>query len=141
MWEILNGKLYFLCSETDVSLGMNRSCLITITLCSCYLISRKYGSSHPEVFLGKGYENLQQIYRRKPMPQCHFNKVALQVYWNHTLSLVFSSKFSNFIEIALRHGCSPIKLLHIFTISLTFRDLERILGQIWYLFGTLQGRI
>ena len=30
------------------------------------------------------------------MPKCHFNKV------------------SNFIEIALCHGCSPINLLHIF---------------------------
>ena len=31
------------------------------------------------------------------MPKCDFNKVA-----------------SNFIEIALRHGCSPVDLLHIF---------------------------
>ena len=30
------------------------------------------------------------------MPKCDFNKV------------------SNFIEIALRHGCSPVNLLHIF---------------------------
>ena len=31
---------------------------------------------------------MQQIYRRKPMPQCDFNKVALAVfscnYWNIT---------------------------------------------------------
>ena len=33
-------------------------------------------------------ENMQQIYRRTPMPKCDFNKVA-----------------SNFIEIALPHGC------------------------------------
>ena len=31
------------------------------------------------------------------MPKCGFNKVA-----------------SNFIEITLRHGCSPVNLLHIF---------------------------
>ena len=31
------------------------------------------------------------------MPKCDFNKFA-----------------SNFIEIALRHGCSPVNLLHIF---------------------------
>ena len=37
------------------------------------------------------------MYRRKPMPKCNFNKVAC-----------------NFIEITLRHGCSPINLLHIF---------------------------
>ena len=33
------------------------------------------------------------------MPTCDFNKVAKQ---------------RNFIEIALRHGCSPVNLLHIF---------------------------
>ena len=31
------------------------------------------------------------------MPKCDFNKFA-----------------SNFIEVALRHGCSPLNLLHIF---------------------------
>ena len=25
-------------------------------------------------------ENMQQIYRRTPMPKCDFNKVALQIY-------------------------------------------------------------
>ena len=35
-------------------------------------------------------ENMQQIYRRTPMPKC------------------------NFIELAPRHGCSPVNLLHIF---------------------------
>ena len=38
-------------------------------------------------------ENMQQIYRRTPMPKCDFYKVA---------------------EITLRHGCSPVNLLHIF---------------------------
>ena len=40
-------------------------------------------------------ENMQQIYRRTPMPKCDFNKVALQ------------------LEITLRHECSPVNLLHI----------------------------
>ena len=44
-------------------------------------------------------ENMQQIYRRTPMPKCDFNKVAL---------------LCNFIEITLRHGCSPVNLPHIF---------------------------
>ena len=34
-------------------------------------------------------ENMQQIYRRTPMPKCDFNKVT-------------------------KHGCSPVNLLHIF---------------------------
>ena len=41
---------------------------------------------------------LKQIYRRTPIPKCNFNKGAEQLYW----------------EIALRHGCSPLNLLHIF---------------------------
>ena len=39
-------------------------------------------------------ENIQQIHRRASMAKCHFNKVAY--------------------EITLRHGCSPLNLLHIF---------------------------
>ena len=42
---------------------------------------------------------MQQVYRRTPMPKCDFNKVAKQ---------------NIFIEILLRHGCSPVTLLHIF---------------------------
>ena len=44
-------------------------------------------------------ENMQQIYRRTPMPKCNFNKVALQLCWNHFSTSVFSWK-----------------LLHIFTV-------------------------
>ena len=43
------------------------------------------------------FENMQQIYRRPPMPKCNFIKLQ-----------------SNFIEITLRHGCFPVNLLHIF---------------------------
>ena len=43
-------------------------------------------------------ENMQQIYRRTPMPMCDLNKVALQY----------------FIEITLRHGYSPVNFLIIF---------------------------
>ena len=56
-------------------------------------------SSRPEVGVPrKRYsENIQQIYRRTPMPRCDFNKVASQLY-----------------EMALRHGWFPVHLLHIF---------------------------
>ena len=43
-------------------------------------------------------ENMQQIYRRAPMPKCDFNKVAKQLYWNRTSLWVFF----------------PVNLLHIF---------------------------
>ena len=39
----------------------------------------------------------EQIYRKTPTQKCDFNKVAKQL-----------------IEIAVRHECSPINLLHIF---------------------------
>ena len=42
--------------------------------------------------------NMQQIYRRPPMPKCDFDKVTLY----------------NFIEIILRHKCSPVNSQHIF---------------------------
>ena len=29
-------------------------------------------------------ENMQQIYKRTPMPKCDFNKVAKSLYWNRT---------------------------------------------------------
>ena len=41
--------------------------------------------------------NMLHILRGAHMPKCNFNKVP-----------------SNFIEIAFRHGCSPVNLLHIF---------------------------
>ena len=44
-------------------------------------------------------ENMQQIYRRTPMSKCDFN---------------LSKLLCNFIEITLRHACSPVDLLHIF---------------------------
>ena len=46
-------------------------------------------------------ENMHQIYRRTSMPKCDFKKVAK----------------SNFIEITLRLGCSPVNLLHLFKTS------------------------
>ena len=41
-------------------------------------------------------ENMQQIYRRIPMPKCDFSKAALQIYWNHTSAWVFSCKLHIF---------------------------------------------
>ena len=34
-------------------------------------------------------ENIQEIYRTAPMPKCDFNKVALQLYQNHTSAWLF----------------------------------------------------
>ena len=52
-------------------------------------------------------ENTQPIYRITPMPKCDFNKVAT--------------------EIALRHGCSSVNLLHIFRASFPKNPFGRLL--------------
>ena len=68
-------------------------------------------------------ENKQQIYRRIPMPKFDFNKVA-EVFLGKGV-LRICSKFTgehqcrSVISIkllsTLRHGFSPVNLLHIFT--------------------------
>ena len=62
-------------------------------------ISRSKGQKHPPrgVLWKSHSENMQQSYRRTPMSKCDFNKVVLQLYWNHTSS-----------------WCSPVNLQHIF---------------------------
>ena len=42
-------------------------------------------------------KNMQQIYRT-PMPKCDFNNVALQLYWNHTSTRLFSCKFATYFQ-------------------------------------------
>ena len=43
-------------------------------------------------------ENMQQLYRRTPMPKCDLNKVVLQLYWNHTSAWVFTYKFAAYFQ-------------------------------------------
>ena len=43
-------------------------------------------------------ENMQQIYRRTPIPKSDFNKIALQIYWNNTWARVFPCKFAAYIQ-------------------------------------------
>ena len=55
-------------------------------------------SSHPEVFFGKGVL-----------------KICSKFTGDHPCGSVISIKLqSNFIEITLRHWCSPVNLLHVF---------------------------
>ena len=78
----------------------------------CYVKYISYGQAH--LFRGvlstSCSENMQQIYKRTPMPKCDFNKVAC-----------------NFIEITLQHGSSPVKLLHIFRIAFPKNTSGRLL--------------
>ena len=76
------------------------------------MISR---SSHPSK---RCSENMQQIYRKTAIPS-DLNKVAKQLY--------LIKLQSNFIEITLRHGYSPLNLLHIFRTSFTRNASEWML--------------
>ena len=81
-----------------------KTVITNINSCPCRIkniVSISWDQKQPSRgVLGKRCsENMQQIYRRTPMPKYDFNKVAKQ---------------SNFIEITFRHGCSPVNLLHIF---------------------------
>ena len=62
-----------------------------IIWCSGAAIERR---SYEKCSYEKCSENIQQIYRRTAMPKCDFNKVALQLYWNHTSAWVFPCKFA-----------------------------------------------
>ena len=68
----------------------------------------KFKSSRPEVFLGKGYLRICSKFKGK-----------------HPFRNVISIKLlCNFIEIALRHGCSPVNSLYIFR-TLFLRNISR----------------
>ena len=43
-------------------------------------------------------ENMQLIYTGTPMPKCDINKVASQLYWNHTSKSVFPCKFASYFQ-------------------------------------------
>ena len=64
-----------------------------------------FRSNPPEVFLGRCFENMQQIYRTAPMPKCDFNKVVL-------------------------HGCS-VNLLHIFRTPFLKNTFDGLLLNFW----------
>ena len=68
-------------------------------------------SNHPEVFLEKSVL-----------------KICTKFTGEHPCRSVISIKLlCNFIEIPLRHGCSPVNLLHIFRIPFTKKTSGRLL--------------
>ena len=70
-----------------------------------------YGSSHPKVFLGKGVM-----------------KIFFKFTGEHPCRSVISIKLqSNFIEITLPHGCSPVNSLHIFRTPFLKNTSKRLL--------------
>ena len=63
--------------------------------------------SSSSVLSKKCSKNMYQIYRRTAMPKCHFNKVVLQLYQNHTSTWLFSCKFPAYFQniFSYEHGC------------------------------------
>ena len=83
--------------------GRERQRLKTPEQIACVLCLHVQKHSHRGVLRKTCSENMQQIYRRTPMPKCDFcNFIEITIL------------LCNFIEIILRHGDSPINLLHIF---------------------------
>ena len=81
-----------------------------------------FGSSGPEV-----------LYRKVVLKIC--GKLTGEHPCRSVISLMFHS---NFIEITLRHGCSPVNLLHIFRthfLKNTSRGLLRHIYEISYVFN------
>ena len=63
-----------------------------------YNLRVNHRSNHPKVFLGKG-----------------FLKICSKITGEHTCRSVIPIKLlCNFVIITLRHGCSPVNLLHVF---------------------------
>ena len=71
-------------------------------LCSVWKYSPSLRSFQKQPFGGvlkkRCSENMQQIYRRTPMPKCDFNEVTKQLYWNHTSAWMFSFKFTAYFQ-------------------------------------------
>ena len=79
-------------------MNRNSSSRLTISITNCVYCFR---SSPPEVFLGKGVL-----------------KICSKFTEEHPCRSAISKKLlCNFIEIAFRHSCSPVNLLHIFRTS------------------------
>ena len=62
-------------------------------------------------FIKKCPENMQQIYRRTPMPKGDFQKVVLQIYWNHTSAWMFSCNLLHIFRTPLYKNTFWGKLL------------------------------
>ena len=72
-----------------------------------FIVHVKFRSSHPEVLLGKGVlEICNKFIREQP----YRSAISIKLLYNFT-------------EITLRHGCSPINLLHIFRLPFPKKNI------------------
>ena len=86
---------------SDVFMGLRKRTLTWNRLNNVLLSWKQIlGSNPPEVFLGKGVLKISNKFTGE------------HPYW----SMLSTKLLCNFIEIALRHWCSPVNLLHVFRI-------------------------
>ena len=72
----------FTTNTISITRGRHLEVSLKITVLKYGNVSKKTTwrrSNPPEVFLGK-IDNMQQIYRKTPIPECDFNKDAKQFY-------------------------------------------------------------
>ena len=83
----------FGCTNSEICLkNLSLSQKIRARMYSSYILILIYRNNHPEVLIGKGVL-----------------KICSKFTWEHPCRSVISVKWqSNFIEITLRNGCSPV---------------------------------
>ena len=107
------------CNCNWVSCGCDAANLIKLSSRTCFSNSFKY--------FPHGYACI-----RRSQLEVFLGKVVLKIYnkftGKHQCRSVISVELqSNFTEIALRHGCSPVNLLHIFRTSFIKNTSEWLL--------------
>ena len=103
LWTNLKPKLKVLNRERNLHMKINVKLKVLNRERNLHMKINVYfpeifRSSHPEVFLGKGFLKIH-------------SKFTGENPWRSVISIKLQS---NFIEIALWHECSPVNLLHIF---------------------------
>ena len=84
----------------------------------------------PETAAQRCSDNMQQNYRRTPMAKSDFNRVAKQLYGNHTSALVFSCKFAASCRTPFRKNTSGWLLLFFRYLKIhTTQGMKPILSQ------------
>ena len=76
------------------------------------IISNEQKQPSRDVLPKRCSRNMRQIYRRTPMSKCDFNKIAKQLYWNHTSAYVFSCKFATYFRTTFFRNTSRRLLLN-----------------------------
>ena len=83
---------------------------------------------------------------RSIRPEVFFKKGVLKICSKFTgahpsRSVISTKSQSNFIKIALRHGCSPVNLLHIFRTTFPKNTSGRLLLQLYFMISIMKTKL